>query len=517
MAAAGTTLRSTLLPLIAGALLASACVPATPVVTPVVVEPAVRQAGAPARPDAPPAAPSAGVAVQQGYPVGPPMPVPDRAPPPPASPPRRDPPDTTLDIVGGATALFGEAPPAPAAADVAPSWDIDVRSYETRAEVVKYIGMFSGEARERIAERFSRGTRYEAMIRRQLRDGGLPEDMYYLAMIESGFDPNAYSRAAAVGMWQFMTATAKGVGLRVDWWIDERRDPVRSTTAAVAFLKGLNEQFGSMYLAAAAYNGGPGRISRGLTRYSDDLAGTAGDDIFFALAEKPYLKVETRNYVPQLIATALIGKEPARYGMTIVEQPPFTFDSVRVGPAVPLAVIARAAGTTVDALRELNPQLLRGMTPPRDSALIRLPEGTVDAFRTVFADLPDSARLAGKAVTSKTGESMASIAKRAKITTAQLNAVNPGMRRLKSGNLVVGQRVFVPNAETIAGMTTAPDPAIERYGSVVVGAGSHLVVRGDNLGSIAKRYGTTVKALMAANRMKRDVIFAGQTLVIPKR
>ena len=114
------------------------------------------------------------------------------------------------------------------------------------------------------------------MIRAKMREGGLPEDMYYLGLVESGWDPNAYSRAAAVGMWQFMTTTARDMGMRVDWWVDERRDPVSSTTAAVRFIKDLKEQFGSLYLAAAAYNGGPGRVARGLSRYADDLEGTSG-------------------------------------------------------------------------------------------------------------------------------------------------------------------------------------------------------------------------------------------------
>jgi membrane-bound lytic murein transglycosylase D len=167
-----------------------------------------------------------------------------------------------------------------------PSWDIDVRSYETQERVAHYVNMFSGRSRERIADRLEQGSRYEPMIRAKMKAGGLPEDMYYLALVESGFDPHAYSRAAAVGMWQFMTSTARDMGMRVDWWVDERRDPVRSTAAAVRFLRGLRDQFGSLYLAAAAYNGGPGRVSRGLARYADDLENTAGDDAFFVLAEK---------------------------------------------------------------------------------------------------------------------------------------------------------------------------------------------------------------------------------------
>src|SRR6185295_8809587 len=140
-----------------------------------------------------------------------------------------------------------------AAEEAEPRWDIEVRSYETVERVRHYVSMFTrGEAKERFIDRLSHGTRYEPMIRAKLRAGDLPEDMYYLALVESGFNPHAYSRAAAVGMWQFMSSTGRGMGLRVDWWVDERRDPVRSTEAAVRFLRGLNEQFGSLYLAAAA-------------------------------------------------------------------------------------------------------------------------------------------------------------------------------------------------------------------------------------------------------------------------
>src|SRR5262252_10993520 len=211
------------------------------------------------------------------------------------------------------------------------------------------------------------------MIRAKMRQGGLPEDMYYLGLVESGWDPNAYSKAAAVGMWQFMTSTARDMGMRVDWWVDERRDPVKSTTAAVRFIKDLRDQFGSLYLAAAAYNGGPVRIARGVTRYASALEGTSGDDLFFALAETDYLRNETREYVPQLIAVALIGKEPGRYGMKIDPQPLLVYDSVKVGPATPIAAIALASGASVSAILDLNPQVLRGMTPPNDSITVRIP------------------------------------------------------------------------------------------------------------------------------------------------
>jgi membrane-bound lytic murein transglycosylase D len=410
--------------------------------------------------------------------------------------------------------LFGDSVTVDATPDPsAPSWDIDVHSYESEARVEHYVKYFSGAAKERIESRLERGTRYEPMIRAQMRAGGLPEDMYYLALVESGFDQNAYSRAAAVGMWQFMTSTARDMGLRVDWWVDERRDPVRSTGAAVRFIKGLRDQFGSLYLAAAAYNGGPVRVARGLSRYANALEGTSGDDLFFALAEKDYLRNETREYVPQLIAAALIAKEPARYGMKIEAQAPLVYDSVTVGPATPVAAIAHAAGTTVTTILDLNAELLRGITPPKDSFIVRVPASAADTFDAAFARLPKSEKLGLRTVTSKKGESIRSIATREGISTHQLSLYNPKLKLLKSGNLAPGQSVLVPTVAVASAATAVPDPSIERYGSSR-GTTTHVVRSGETLGSIAKKYHTTTAQLMKTNGLKKALIFPGQSLVV---
>lgn len=417
-----------------------------------------------------------------------------------------------------AVEVFGSdsVPPAAAAADsvAGPSWDISVREYESTNRVEHYVRIFSGSAKERIEQRLERGTRYEPMIRAKMREGGLPEDMYYLALIESGFDPNAYSRAAAVGMWQFMTSTARDMGLRVDWWIDERRDPVKSTGAAVRFIKGLREQFGSLYLAAAAYNGGPGRVARGLTRYADDLEGTTGEDLFFALAEKDYLRNETREYVPQLIAAALIAKEPDKYGMHFNTLPPFIYDSVRVGSGTPLAAIAHASNASIDAVRELNPQVLRGMTPPRDSTWIRIPPGTADSFPDRFADLPKSEKVGLFSVESKKGQSLETIAERNGISAHKLELYNPSLKRYKSGRLVPGQTVVVPTAAVASAAAIVPDPAIERYGGASSRGAVHVVKSGETLSGIAKKYHTTTAALMKRNGLRKPLIFPGQSLVV---
>jgi membrane-bound lytic murein transglycosylase D len=440
---------------------------------------------------------------------------------------RAFPPVTAADLDRRTAELFGEelrldaTVPVPldtvmmAGGDDEPSWDIDVRSYETFDRVRFYVNMFSGNARPRFAERLSAGTRYEAMIRAKLRAGALPEDMYYLALVESGYNPHAYSRAAAVGMWQFMTTTAKGMGLRVDWWVDERRDPVRSTDAAVRFLRGLNEQFGSMYLAAAAYNGGPGRIARGLNRYADDLEGATGDDMFFALAEKKYLKGETSNYVPQLIAAALVAKEPDRYGLVIEQRSPFAYDSVWVGGRVPLTLIANASGSTLASIQELNPHMLRGMTPPMsasDSIKVRIPTGTRAQFDSMYALLPAEERLGARTIRAEKNATWATIAKPAKITAKALALYNPKVKPSKTtGRIPQGTPIVVPIPMVVAAALNVPDPAVERYGS---GTRTHVVRQGENLSVIAKRYKTTPAAIMRLNRLKKPMIFPGQELLV---
>ena len=398
--------------------------------------------------------------------------------------------------------------------DVEPSWDMDVRSYETQERVAYYVNMFSGRSRDRIADRLGRGSRYEPMIRAKMKAGGLPEDMYYLALVESGFDPHAYSRAAAVGMWQFMTSTARDMGMRVDWWVDERRDPVRSTAGAVRFLRGLRDQFGSLYLAAAAYNGGPGRVSRGLARYADDLENTAGDDAFFVLAEKDYLRNETREYVPQLIAAALIAKEPTRYGMAIRTLPPLAYDSVRVPPATPIAAIAKAARASTRDIIDLNPHLIRGMTPPRDSYQVRIPVGSAVAFDSAFGALSEADLKATRRLETKKGDTAERIARAHDISMSSLKGFNPSMRRLKSGRLAVGQILLIPMPAVAAASLVVPDPAIERFPNSTARLKVHTVRRGESLGGIARKYGTSSERLMRINGLRKAVIFPGQTLLL---
>jgi membrane-bound lytic murein transglycosylase D len=389
------------------------------------------------------------------------------------------------------------------------TWDIDVRSYVTHDRVEFYVSRFTGSARDRIRSWMQRGRRFEPMIRQTFRDAGIPEDMYYLGLVESGYDPHAYSRAAAVGIWQFMTATARGMGLRVDWWVDERRDPIRSTWAAARFLGALRDQFGSLYLAAAAYNGGPGRVARGLNRHATALEDTEGDDRFFALVDRRVFRTETSNYVPQLIAAALIGKDPQKYGIKLEPAEPFAYDSVRVAEATPVVAVARAAGVGIEAVRDLNPHLLRGITPPGDSAWIRIPTGTVTAFAEGFVAMDDSVRRAFDRVKAKKGATVAGMAKGAGLTVSQLRWFNP---KLKGAKIATGTVVLVPTRTAVRGAFDVPDPAVERYGTSANGV--HVVRRGETLSHFARRYGTSVQTLVRLNHLKKNVIYAGQSIIV---
>ncbi|WP_310571642.1 transglycosylase SLT domain-containing protein [Gemmatimonas sp.] len=422
---------------------------------------------------------------------------------------------STVVAVFGDSAVLQRADSANAADD--PIWDINVRSYETHDRVEHYVGLFSNSAKERFLSRLSRGTRYEPMIRAKLRASGMPEDLTYLALIESGYDPNAYSRAAAVGMWQFMSGTARGVGMRVDWWMDERRDPARSTDGAIRFLRELQKQFGSLYLAAAAYNGGPGRVARGLTRFASEMDGAEGEDRFFALAEQDYLRAETKNYVPQIIAAALVAKMPARYGLVIDSLPLYGYDSVLVTPGTSLAHIAAASGATKAEVRDLNPAVLRGITPPDASIWARVPVGLADRTRLALDGIPEEERR-GYRVASVSGSTStpAGFADAHGVTVKQLRWFNPTIKTTKKGRLVAGQSLRIPSALAIDFAREIPDPGIERYGgtssTTLTSRVIHVVKRGESLGAIAKRYGTTVTRLKSLNGIKGSRVIAGQTL-----
>src|SRR5215210_4504760 len=250
--------------------------------------------------------------------------------------------------------------------------------------VLAYIELFQGRLHDFIEEGMRRGTKYLPMIQNVFRAEGLPLDLAYVPLIESAFKPNALSRVKAKGVWQFMTATAIENGLRHDWYIDERSDVEKATLAAAKYLRTLNRIFdGDWHLALASYNGGPGRMQRAIKR--------VGVDDFWKLAERPkVLPRETRDYVPMILAAIVIARNPAQYGFEFEAETPAVYEEIKLDRPVDLRRIAEWAGTTIDQIQSLNPELRRWTTPIRDEQYdLRVPEGTGGQVMARLKDAPE--------------------------------------------------------------------------------------------------------------------------------
>jgi membrane-bound lytic murein transglycosylase D len=378
---------------------------------------------------------------------------------------------------------------------------------EMNEHVERWIEFFTtGQGRTRFRIYMERAGAYEDMIRRRLREAGLPEDLLYLAMIESGMNPNAYSRAHAVGLWQFIRGTGRLYDLEIGYWLDERRDPFKATDAAVAHLGDLYEEYGSWYLAAAAYNGGPGRVSRGIA--------STGSTNFWDLSDARVLRSETRNYVPKLIAATLIAKNPEQYGFFDIEPaPPLEFDVVEVPDATSFDVLADAAGTTEDEIRRLNPQYPRRVTPPDMRAEVRVPKGHSAAFVTAYARIPASERVTWLEHVVTRGQTLSHIAERYGVSVTAIRATN---NNVSPRRLQIGQKLIIPRSgqarAQVARAAPAPAPAITTAdGSRIV-----TVQRGDTLWTIARAHGVSTGDLMAMNNLKSSRIYPGDRLTVGK-
>jgi membrane-bound lytic murein transglycosylase D len=317
-----------------------------------------------------------------------------------------------------------------------------------------------------------------------------------------------------------MRGTAKLYGLTVDSWVDERRDVAKATEAAIRFLADLTTRFGSPYLAAAAYNGGPGRIGRGLARIEgyevaaadeveEEDGPQAGDAAFFQLADTRHIMRETKDYVPKLIAAAMIAKRPDRYGFDKVREWKLPKpDSVVVRDATGLDVIAKAVGVSLADLWAANPSYLRAVTPPRRTAVVRVPTGTGFAAQAMLDELPASARLTSFAHHVKRGETGTSIAKRYGISVPDLRAANPA---LKTRAVRLGEALTIPGKVRLAGWVAENRRVV---GESERSSGStHRVRRGETLSHLSARYNVSVAKLRAWNRLgAKSLIRVGQVL-----
>ena len=425
-----------------------------------------------------------------------------------------------LELAAGRDALAnGEPQDVPAAIEqVAPlTFPLDPK---LRAQVMQELAGLSGDLPLTVNERvlsvlnffqntergrrivengLRRAGRYRELITRVLDEEELPRDLIYLAQAESAFQPHARSRARAVGLWQFISFRGREYGLQIDWWVDERRDPVKSTRAAARHLRDLYAQFGDWYLAMAAYNSGPGRVERALTR--------AREKDYWELIDRRLLPRETRNYVPIILAVALIAKDPARYGIRVEPEPPLRFESVTIAKPTTLKQIAAALGVEESELKELNPHILRGVTP-RGTIELHVPPGTGETLLAALPALPEAELVDWQRHRVRRGETLSHIAARygtSAWSIAQAN--NLTLRSL----IHPGQTLVIPtgNYRAAAAPSSRARPA---DGGLI-----YVVERGDTLSVIAARHRVNVQALANANGLTlRSIIRVGQRLVIPE-
>jgi len=384
-------------------------------------------------------------------------------------------------------------------------------------KVAYFTRYFQDSGRNSFAKWLSRSERYIPMMRRVLREKGLPEDLVYLAMIESGFAPHAFSVASAVGPWQFMSATGKNYDLRIDPWIDERRDPLKSTVAAALYLKELYALFNKdWYLAFAGYNAGENKILRAINMYNSRD--------FWELSKGEYLKRETKDYVPKLLAAAIIAKEPAKYGFADVAYlPPIEFDIVKIPARTDLELLAKACDVTTQVIRELNPELRRSCTPPDyPDYQLKIPKGKSELFATEYAKIPEGERYRERVRNSQyragRRDTLASVAKRFKTTPetiAELNNLGRKAHRLR-GRLR-GRLLTVP-VQVASADAAAPvaKPVPARPKAVLLNK-YYTVKRGDTLSALARRFNVTTRILSAWNNLKlRVALKPGKRIIVAK-
>jgi membrane-bound lytic murein transglycosylase D len=385
-----------------------------------------------------------------------------------------------------------EAPPAPAPIDeiadlTLPAGDprlalqaekelINVRHdlpLTINESVLQYLSFFTTVRGRAIVERgLERAGRYDAMIRRVLKEEGVPQDLIYLAQAESAFQPDAVSKAGARGIWQFMPYRGEEYDLERTYWVDERSDPEKATRAAAHHLRDLYGIFGDWYLVMAAYNSGPMNVARAIERtgYAD----------FWELQKRNALPKQTQNYVPIILALALVAKDPGLYGVRVDPDKPPPAETISLDHSLSLQLAADAAGVGLDDVRLLNPQLLRNVTPNEPHFQLNLPAGSLRNFQDNIQQVPEDKLATWRLHAAEQGESIADIARRYRVTVPAIEAANH----------------LEPHAAVPAGfllnVPTAPP---------VVKLMHYRVERGDTLTGIAERFDVTVSDLRRWNHI----------------
>jgi len=379
--------------------------------------------------------------------------------------------------------------------DSQPSYDIPMTLND---KVLAWVEYYSRKHADTFQPGLVRSGRYLPMIQEIFEEEGLPLDLAYMAHVESAYKTNAYSRARAKGVFQFISSTGKHYGLHIDYWIDERSDPEKSARAATAYLKDLYAEFGDWYLALAAYNAGEGKIRRGLAR--------SGAKDFWALAKTRYIRRETKNYVPAILAATLISKDPARYGFVFSPDEPIEYDTIEVEGAVDLRVLAECAGSDVGTLKLLNPALRRQQTSPGRTTDVRVPVGKAEITVSALAKVPENERVLYAHHVIRQGDTLWDISRAYGVSISAIQQANGMGRRtlLKPGRaLKIPTRGASASSSSWAAAGAGSDPFTYRVG------------RGDTLDRIARRFDTSSRAIAASNGIRvNDTIYVGQRLKV---
>lgn len=411
----------------------------------------------------------------------------------------------------GSTATSGSGPKTAWKAPSLGSTQIDMAQNEYVERSLQFLASEKGQKFINLC--LERSGRWFPTLKKIAADEQMPPEIIFLAIMESGLNPYAVSRAQAVGMWQFIASTGREYGLRIDSWIDERRDIEKSTRASMRFLRDLYEDLGDWHLALAAYNCGAGGVRRAKRR-SGNPEGNFWDI-------RPHLPSETRNYVPFFIATSMVAMDPEKYGINLSElnfHPEYVFDTVTVAEPTNLSALAKAAGVSIDSLKKLNPELKRNCTPPDMQYVLKIPMGKRLDFQQQYALLTEQERMPWIEHTVGRRETLAKIARRYGVSSTELAALNniAGYR----SNVRRGQVLRIPvvnqGQEQLATISDAEPVAPKKQGSTARQTTTHTVQSGESLASIAKRYSVEVSDLRSWNDLRSNdgTIHPGQELVV---
>jgi membrane-bound lytic murein transglycosylase D len=366
--------------------------------------------------------------------------------------------------------------------DEAPTFDIPI---EVNDRVRAWIDRYSRAHKDSFNAGLRRSGLYLDRFREIFAEEGLPQDLVYMAHVESGYKTTAYSRAHARGIFQFIAATARRYGLRVDYWADERADPEKSAHAAARYMKDLHEEFGDWYLALAAYNAGEGKIRRAIAR--------TGKRDFWSIARTRYIRRETKNHIPAILAATLLSKEPGKYGLTLEREPAIEYETITVDGAADLRVLARCAGTDLETMRRLNPALRRNQTPPKGRTDLRVPPGTGETTYAALEAVPPSERVLYTRHRVRKGDTLSQIGRRYGVSVRSIQQTNNMGRRTL---IRVNQTLLVPTSSASRYADLGPAAPSDTVPGEAV---SYRVRRGDTLYGIARRYNTTPRSIASAS------------------